>query len=231
MIKVVLLLIVSFGVPLAEAKGGKAHPMRKIDTTPKFGNDLWSFSFESNIYDGTMYANPVLDYSIANGWDVQIAAYNMPVYGGGVQNFEYDSYINLSKTFELTRDFKAVFGTQNGTTLFSSLRQLHNVEYALSVYQPSKGFNVHAGVYWANKALTTTTDYLGYTVGYNVELVHNTLAFSGDYYSGHNNLSGAVVNLWYMVTPKTSAYLGVGIPETDSGNDYYGIVGISTALN
>lgn len=205
--------------------------MRKIDMTPNFGNDVWSFTLESNIYDGTLYANPVLDFSSSSGWDIQIASYNIPVYGGGAQNFEYDSYINLSKTFTLTHDLKAVFGTQNGTTMFAAPRQLHNVEYALSVYQPNKGFNVHSGVYWANKALTTTTDYFGYTVGFNVELIHNTLSFVGDYYSGHNNLSGAVVSLWYAVTPKVSAYFGAGIPETDSGNQFYGIVGLSTALN
>ena len=92
-----------------------------------------------------MYLNPVLDFSSRNGWDIQIASYNIPVYGGGAQNFEWDSYINLSKTFDISTQFKAIAGTQNGTTAFSSVRQFHNVDYGLIVFQTIPALNFHAG--------------------------------------------------------------------------------------
>jgi hypothetical protein len=220
-----------FTTATVEAKGGsKAHPIKKVDVTPNARNeDVWTFTLESNTYQQTVYLNPVLDFSSRNGWDIQIASYNIPVYGGGAQNFEWDSYINLSKTFDISTRFKAIAGTQNGTTAFSSVRQFHNVDYGLIVFQPIPALNFHAGSYWANKALTVTTDYLGYTAGFGFELIKNTLTVQGDYFSGSNNVSGAIVNVFYRFLPKAQIYVGVGVPETNSGNEFYGTVGFSLA--
>jgi hypothetical protein len=194
-----------FAAPLTGvAKGGsKVHPFRKVDTTPNTRND--------------------------DGWDVQIASYNIPAYGGGAQNYEWDSYVNLSKTFDFSAQFKAIAGMQNGTTLFSTTRQYHNIDYGLLVYLPTPAVNLHAGPYWANKALTVTKDTLGYTAGFSVEAIKNTLTVQGDYFSGSNNVSGAVVNVFYRIFPKAQVYFGVGVPETNSGNEFYGIVGFILA--
>lgn len=222
-------LIVAAGT--AEAKGSKKdHPMRKIDTTPNtLDADVWTFYLESNTYQGTVYLNPVLDFSARGGWDIQIASYNIPVQGGGAQNFEWDSYINVSKTFDMSTQFKAVIGTQNGTTALNQTHQLHNADYGLMIYQPIPTANIHAGPYWANKALTVTTDYLGYTAGFSFEAIKNTITIQGDYFSGSNNMSGAIVNVWYRFMPKAQVYFGVGVPETNSGNEFYGTVGFSLA--
>lgn len=220
-----------FATGTVEAKGSsKAHPVKKVDVTPNIRNeDVWTFTLESNTYQQTVYLNPVLDFSSRTGWDIQIASYNIPVYGGGAQNYEWDSYINLSKTFNISTQFKAIVGTQNGTTAFSSTRQHHNADYGLMIYQPIPTVNFHAGPYWANKALTVTTDYLGYTAGFSFEPIKNTLTVQGDYFSGSNNVSGAIVNVFYRFLPKVQVYVGVGVPETDSGNEFYGTVGFSLA--
>jgi hypothetical protein len=220
-----------FTTATVEAKGrSKAHPIKKVNVTPNTRNeDIWTFTLESNTYQQTVYLNPTLDFSSRNGWDIEIASYNIPVYGGGAQNYEWDSYINLSKTFDISTQFKAVVGTQNGTTAFSTVRQFHNVDYGLMVYQPIPTVNFHAGSYWANKALTVTTDYLGYTAGFSFEPIKNKLIVQGDYFSGSNNVSGAIVNVFYRFLPKAQVYVGVGVPETDSGNEFYGTVGFSLA--
>ncbi|MDD5579888.1 MAG: hypothetical protein PHY16_11500 [Methylobacter sp.] len=217
------------GLDTATARdGARAHPIKKIDTTPNNRDeDIWTFTLESNTYRSTVYLSPVLDFSSRNGWDIQIASYNIPAYGGGAQNYEWDSYINLSKTFDINAQFKALLGTQNGTTLFSTQRQFHNVEYALALYQPIPAANIHAGPYWANKALSTTTDVFAYTAGFGVELIKNKLAVQGDYFSGHSNVSGAIVNVLYRILPQAQVYIGVGVPETHSGNEFYGTVGFS----
>jgi hypothetical protein len=213
------------------AKGGsKVHPFRKVDTTPNTRNeDVWTFTLESNTYRQTVYLSPVFEFSSRDGWDVQIASYNIPAYGGGAQNYEWDSYVNLSKTFDFSAQFKAIAGMQNGTTLFSTTRQYHNIDYGLLVYLPTPAVNLHAGPYWANKALTVTKDTLGYTAGFSVEAIKNTLTVQGDYFSGSNNVSGAVVNVFYRIFPKAQVYFGVGVPETNSGNEFYGIVGFILA--
>ena len=97
------------------------------------------------------------------------------------------------------------------------------------IYQPIPTANIHAGPYWANKALTVTSDYLGYTAGFSFEPIKNTITIQGDYFSGSNNMSGAIVNVWYRFMLKAQVYFGVGIPETNSGNEFYGSVEFSLA--
>lgn len=217
--------------PVLAKAGKKAHPVKKVDVTPSTqDDDVWAFTLESDSYEATAYLNPVVDFSSRNGWDIQIAFYNIPVYGGGAQNYEWDSYLNLSKTFYLNGRFKALVGTQNGTTLFSA-SQWHNFDYGLLLYQPISFLNLRAGAYWADKALSTTSDVGGYAMGFSLELIKNALSFQGDYFSGHSNVSGAVVNLFYQCLPKTQIYLGVGVPETNSGNEFYGIIGFNVVLS
>ena len=220
-----------FTTTTAEAKhDAKAHPIKKVNVTPNTRNeDVWTATLESNTYQDTVYLNPVLDFSSRNGWDIEIASYNIPVYGGGAQNYEWDSYINMSKTFDISTRFKAIVGTQNGTTALTTSHQLHHVDYGLMIYQPLPTVNLHAGSYWANKALTVTTDYLGYTVGFAFEPLKNTISVQGDYFSGSNNVSGAIVNVFYHFIPKIQVYVGVRVPETNSGNEFYGTVGFSLA--
>jgi hypothetical protein len=224
-----LLFAPLMGAAKGAVKGGaKAHPFRKVDTTPNGQDgDVWTLTLESDTYLQTSYLSSILGFSSRNGWDIQIASYNIPVYGGGAQNYEWDSYINLSKTFEISRQFKAIVGSQNGTTLFSTSRQYHNIDYGLLAYLPTQSINLHAGPYWANKALTATTDYLGYTVGFSLDLIKDTITLQADFFSGSNNASGAVINLNYQVLPKAQIYIGAGIPTPNSGNQFYGIVGFT----
>ncbi len=224
------LLCLSVPVSVLAKAGKKGHPTKKVDVRPNTNdNDVWTFALETDFYESTTYLSPTVDFSSTDGWDLQAAFYNIPINGGGAQNYEWDSYLNLSKTFNLNSQFKALAGLQNGTTLFSSNRQWHNFDYGLLIYQPFPFINLHAGPYWANKALATTTDVLGYTTGFSVAFNRNQWLFQGDYYSGHNNVSGAVVNLYYQVLPKAQLYMGVGVPETDSGNEFYGITGLSVS--
>ena len=216
--QLLIMALIPFAVPAKDS--GKAHPVRKIDTTPNTEDkDVWSFTLESDTYAATDYLNPALDFSSADGWDVQIASYNIPVHGGGAQNYEWDSYINLSKSFDFGEGFKAVIGSQNGTTAFSAPHRWHNIDYALVAYQAFAGLSLRAGPYWADKDLSTTTNVLGYTAGFNLNFTPDCYV-QADYFSGSSNVSGATVNLWYRWV-----YAGIGVPETDSGNEFYGAAG------
>jgi hypothetical protein len=74
--------------------------------------------------------------------------------------------------------------------------------------------------------MSGTTDVLGYLPGITLNLIDNILILQADYYSGQSSLSGAVVNLQYQ-EKYFSTYIGVGVPETNSGNEFYGILGVS----
>ncbi len=229
-----LFLLVFMCLPWAVKAKGKAKI--KVDTTPNLVDGVLTGTVELNYYNintddpvNTLYVNPTIDYSASNGWDVQLASYNVAVVGGGAQNYQADTYFNISKTIPLPKNFLVTIGTQNGLAFDGNSKNLHNVDYELLAYQPSKAFNLHAGAFWANKALTTTTDYIGFTGGFAIEALPNFLTFTGDYFSGSNNLSGAMVNTWFRVFPRTQLYFGVGVPETNSGNEFYGTVGFSVS--
>ena len=59
--------------------------------------------------------------------------------------------------------------------------------------------------------------------------IKNTLSVQGDYFSGNNNVSGAIINVFYRILPKAQLYVGIGVPETGSGNEFYGTAGFSLA--
>ena len=149
-----VLMLLLFFIPFNTHAKGKGKAKIKLRTNPNQIEDVWTVSNELNYYhepnqpyQNTLYENITLDYSASNGWDFQLASYNIPLVGGGAQNYQADTYFNISKTFIISQDFQAVLGTQSGTTLLHSAnsRQLHNADYALVVYQPSRQVNLHAG--------------------------------------------------------------------------------------
>jgi hypothetical protein len=213
---------------LSEAKG-KAKPLRHVDTTPNpEDTDVLSFQLEENFYSitenyqtvQTHYVNATLDYSLSNGVDLQLATYNCPLAGGAAQNYQCDTYLNLSYTYKFNPQFSLTTGSQNGTVMQSSVMQWHASNYSSLSYQPFAWLSLRAGPYWVNQALSTTTDYLGYTTGFNLTFGKDVM-MQADYFSGSNNVSGATVNLFYKIF-----YLGVGVPEQNSGNEFFGIWGV-----
>jgi hypothetical protein len=52
-----------------------------------------------------------------------------------------------------------------------------------------------------------------------------------DYISGHHSLSGASVNMLYNITPRCQIYMGVLVPEQDSGNEFAGILGFNLSTH
>lgn len=203
--------------------------MKKVDVRPNMDNEsVWTFTLESDTYRGISYLNPTLDYSGPDGWDVQIASYNIAVHGGTGQG-EWDTYLNVSKTFDLAQPLKALLGSQNGVALSSASKHYQNFDYGLLIWQPVGFLNLHAGPYYANAAQTGVSTSVGFMAGFSLDLVKDTLSLQGDYYSGHSGVSGAVVNLFYSALPGVQVYMGVGVPETHSGNEFYGALGFSVS--
>ncbi len=214
------------------AHTGAHHAPIHVDTTPDLNdNGEITTTLESNIYQGTTYLSPSIAISTKNGWDVGISTYNIPVQGGGMQNFEFDTYLILSKTFKLDDKTLWVIGSQNGTTLLAnSNRQWHSIEFSILNYQITSFLSIYMGPYYANANLTTTANIVGYTNGFNLKLIPNKLNLTGDYFSGRTNASGGVVKLNWNVTPTVQLYTGVIVPETNSGNEFAGIFGVSLSI-
>jgi len=217
-----------------KSKSSKSHKkasLNKVDTTPNLQDtNVLTLTSEANLYQSSLYENFDIDFSSTGGWDIQLSTYNVPVYRDPdiVQPYQADTFINVSKTFKINQSLGVIVGSQNGTYLSasSSPMQWQNLDYSLAMYQISSFMSIRGGMYWANHSMSGTTDVLGYLPGITLNLIDNNLILQADYYSGHSSLSGAVVNLQYQAK-YFSTYIGVGVPETNSGNEFYGILGFS----
>jgi len=211
----------------------------KLDTTPELETDVWTIQVEENYYHttnaydtngkalaiDTNYVNATISYSFDFDLDAQIATYNCPLSGGGAQNFECDTYINLVQTIKLRDKLNLILGTQNGT-VFNAPGQWHTVDFGVLSYTPTTGIELHGGSYFVNSYLASLpVDVIGYTGGF-VAKVNPTFSIEADYFDGHNNLSGAQLNVFYKL-----CYVGVIIPETGSGNQYAGVAGVRFSLS
>lgn len=203
----------------------------KLDTTPEKELDILSLEVEDNYYHipsktspvDTNYINAIVSYSFNFGFDAQIATYNCPLTGGQVQSFECDTYINFEQTFKF-KEHEITFGSQNGTT-FTSNNKWHNIDFISHSTKLHENFESHNGIFYINKNLASIgTDSFGYVGGFICDIDKNW-RIESDYFSGHTNVSGAEINVFY-----DKFYFGVIVPETNSGNEFAGVVGIKLKM-
>ncbi|MGZ5049905.1 MAG: hypothetical protein ACXWF8_06165 [Methylobacter sp.] len=211
------------------SKKAKAHKAQKrLQINPVTDEDnAWAFNTESSIYRAGTFQNIVIGYSALHDWDFSLSLINTQILGANKQ-FQGDSFFNVAKTFNLDEDFSIVAGTQNGLAMVNVEPQLwYSYSYLDNRYNAAPWLLLHAGPYLANAALTGTTQQVGFITGTEITLVPNKLALQMDYLSGHNALSGATVNMLVNVTSRFQMYLGVAVPERDTGNEFAGIVGFN----
>lgn len=187
-----------------------------------------TLSIEADTYRGTEYLAPSINLSTKNGWDIGLSTQNIAVHGGGAQNYQNDTYLNIAKTFKITNKFYTTLGTQTGYVVDPFSNQVHLFDYVDNTFKPFSWFNIHVGGYYVNKNLATNFNQIGYLTGFEVIFIPHVLKFNSDYYSGRSNVSGNVSALtWYTPIKHFSLFSGVGVPEKDSGNEFYGIFGFN----
>lgn len=181
-------------------------------------------SSEFNIYRNTLYNNwSLMQYGENWTYGVQIA--NVKFDGTSVQNYENDTYANLSRRFSYDK-FTFELGGQAGYNFSSaSMKKLHATTFADLSYGVTDDVSLHFGGYYVNDELATKHQPYNFQAGIKYKI--NKFVVTGDYYSGSNNLSGGVVNVYYRLTNTFRPYIGVMVPETNSGNEFAGITGFT----
>ncbi len=191
--------------------------------------DAWTANAETNIYRAGTFENIVVGYSAVNGWDYSLSLLNTQVLGPNKQ-FQGDSFFNIAKTFTINDDISIVVGSQNGLALVNLHPQLwYDFTYLDNRYDVTPWLLIHGGPYIANAALTGTSHQIGFMTGTEITLIENKLALQMDYISGHHSLSGATVNMLLNITPRYQLYMGVSVPEQNSGNEFAGIIGFNVS--
>lgn len=229
----IVLLLVSV---TANAKGGHGrlnvsrvmsnseHHLGDDDTTA----GIWSGSVEADTYYGTEYVTPTVNFTTKDKFNIALSMQNIPISGGGAQNYEGALILSAVKFQRLNDYFAMMLGAQSGYALLNlggEPLQFQSFEFVDIHFRPLHWLIFRAGPYHANAVMTTTVEKIGYMTG--VELHFDTIRFNLDYISGHNNVSGATATVTYAPNHDWNFYVGVGVPEQNSGNEFYGITGIS----
>jgi hypothetical protein len=219
MMRIWLLLVMTAGFIDTLNASPKSLPSEV--RTPKI-----NLTMELDTYRATGYLNPAVSYTTSNEIEIGIVSYSLPIYGQPAQNFEADTYFNLSKKFRWTKQLSTIIGTQTGWSLMNN-NGVHLFDYIDTRVKPLSWLLLHGGTYYVNKNLSVTTSYIGGIAGFGVKFIPDILHLTVDYYGGHSNVSGAIAQLNYFMDEKTTLSIGTGIPEKHSGNEFYGLIGVN----
>jgi hypothetical protein len=215
--------------------------------------DQFTIGIESDNYEygNTRYLTPTISYQTSSGWNIGILTQNVLIDGtGGAQNLENDTYLNLAKSFEYTKQLHNIshwssmvssasitFGMQQGLVLplsssvnpnkinSNTLHQFYVIDNRFDIL--CNVVSIHGGPYYTNAALSISTNYVGWLLGTEVTIIPKSLRLVADVYSGHSNVSGSIFQLVHMMNNNLEVYAGWSVPATNSGNYNYLMVGIN----
>ena len=209
----------------------KSHRQQKrLKINPVTDSEAaWTANTETDVYQAGTFQNIVVGYSATHGWDFSLSLINTQIFGSNKQ-FHGDTFFNIAKTFDINNDFSIVAGSLNGVALVNRQPQLwYDYTYLDTQYDVTPWLLIHGGSYLANAALTGTSRQVGFITGTEITFIQNKLLLQMDYISGHQSLSGATVNLLLNITSRCQIYMGVSVPEQNSGNEFAGIIGFNLA--
>lgn len=218
---------VSYAV-VTKHKQKSTKQQKRLKTNPITDeDDAWTANAETAVYRAGTFENLSAGYSTASGWDLSLSLVNIQMLGAN-KLFQGDTFINIAKTFDMNEQLSIVAGSQNGVALFNTQPQLwFNYSYLDVRYDFTPWLMLHTGTYLANAALTGTARQLGVIAGSEITIIPHKLTLQMDYISGHQAVSGATVNMLFNLTHHWQIYTGVYVPETNSGNEFAGIIGFN----
>jgi hypothetical protein len=179
---------------------------------------------ELNIYRNTVYNNWAL-MQYGKDWIYGIKIANINIVGAQLQNYENDTYANLSRKFSYKNIILELGGQAGYNFSSTSAKKLHATTFLDISYGLSDNVSLHFGGYYVNDELATKHQPYNFQAGIKYKI--SQFIITGDYYSGNNNLSGGMINVYYKLTNTIRPYIGIIVPETNSGNEFAGITGVT----
>jgi hypothetical protein len=211
-----------------EAKGvghGRVNMSKLFKSLDDHYHNQLGLTTELDVYRATGYITPIFSITTPSKFNAFVSSQNLLAWGQSAQNYEGDTFIGASKFFTLNNYFALIAGMQAGYSLISGTKYFQTFDYLDLRIRPLKWLIFHGGPYYVNQALSTTYSYVGVQTG--VEFNFPMYKLNFDYIGGHSNVSGATATLTNKWSQYFNSYLGVGVPETKSGNEFYGIIGIN----
>jgi hypothetical protein len=214
--------------PLKQKQTQKQKQQRRLKINPiTEDEDAWMANAETDVYRVGSFENITLGYSAKNGWDLNLLLVNSQILGSNKQ-FQGDMFFNIAKTFAINPVLSITVGLQNGIAVANQQPHLwFNYTFLDGRYDVTPWLLLHGGSYFANASLTGTARQVGFITGTEITFIPHQLSLQMDYVSGHQSLSGATVNMLLNLTPHWQMYMGVYVPEQNSGNEFAGLIGFN----
>lgn len=181
-------------------------------------------------FDRVTQSNTTISYGLGHGFEVGINVLQLDLVPqhptAGDPNTALFTF-NGQKGFDLGRSFKVGVGTQLGQSVPEDPDrvQLADFSWLVGVAKlPRDLGKLYGGAYYANRTFRGARgEDFGFMLGYDIPVTER-LSLVGDYVSGRNGLSVAVLGGVVRLTKHWSLSLGGQLPSPGSGNSYGGVL-------
>lgn len=196
------------------------------DITPQ--NKLF-YQHQFNVYSNKLESKSHLVYGLGKNWDAGVNLVGKGVYFSPEWRALYNDNPDkgsvypivmgtLQKKFNINKHFDVNLGSQVGYNLSSKLnnKELNYYLYGLGVYHFMKGKSrIVGGLYITNTMFVGDGNTFGTMLGYEIK-VGKRLYLMGDWVSGRNDASVAVLGGMYNVSKRVQVCAGWQIPNPNT---------------
>lgn len=183
------------------------------------------YQHQLNVYRSKLESKAHFVYGLGKGWDAGVNLVGKGFYFSPEWRALYNSNSaegalypillgTLQKQFVVTKKFRLNLGVQAGPNLTRRLenKRLNYFLYGLGVYHFGEGSRIVTGVYHGNRMYLGTGNTTGIVGGYEIKL-HKRLYLMGDWISGRNDASVAVIGSMYNVAKRVQLCAGWQVPN------------------
>lgn len=200
------------------------------DITPK-GKVF--YQHQLNVYEKELESKGHFVYGLGSGWDAGLNLIGKKVYFNPNLRMDFNDNIlrgslypflmaTAQKQFHVRDNFDINIGTQVGVNLSNKIerKELAYFNYILGVhYFMDKKARIVGGAYQTNEMFVGEGNKTGIMLGYEIRVAKN-LYLMGDWMSGNNDSSSAIIGGMYNIGKRTQLCLGALIPNPKTPKPY-----------
>lgn len=200
------------------------------DITPK---DKFFYQHQINLYSEKLESKAHFVYGLGDGWDCGVNLVGKGLYFDKEWRMSYNDdpgdgalypiiMGTLQKQFNISEVIDINLGTQIGYNVSSLIKnkEINYFNYVLATYYlNNKSSRIVGGLYQTNRMFVGQGNTYGGFVGFEYKIYTN-LYLMGDWVSGNNDASVAVLGGMYNLTKRLQLCAGVQIPNPNTPKPY-----------
>lgn len=202
-------------VEAEELSRNKVNVTKVLKSSDDQKHNQLGYTTELVVYEANAYFTPTISFTTPDKFNLSISS----------QNSTDNIFISASQFLKITNQFALILGGQLGYDFSADTQKFQSIEYLDLRIRPVNWLIFHVGPFYVNRAVSSTYDYVGLQTG--VEFNFKKMKLNFDYFGGHSMISGATATLTNKWSSYFNSYIGIGVPETNSNNEFYGIIGLN----